>query len=391
MQAKVNISAAILQWVMRTVQLDTLPPQVTDNLSKWISGEKEPTFNQIEIVSRATGIPLGYFFLQQPPREDVPLMEYRTVNSISFSYPSRNLIATIHDMEMVQDWTREHMIAEGITPPACVGAFKKQKDTAVCAAEVRKILGLSENWFENHRTVDDSYRFIRSAISNAGVLVMMSGIVGNNTRRPLDIEEFRAFAMIDEYAPLIFVNTNDSANGRLFSLIHEFAHVCVGESDFFNDRNSGMAAIRPVEVVCNAVAAEILVPQSLFLMQWDNCIQNHTDEETIQTLANFFKCGITVIARRALDNGKISSALYHEIAALAIKLYNDKRRRDKEKGAGGGDFYRTASNRIDKRFFRMLANSVLEGQTQYTDAFRLTNTNRCTFERLAEGQMGGVQ
>ena len=69
MQAKVNISTAILQWISRTVQLDTLPPQISEYLTKWTNGEKEPTFNQVEKVSRATGIPLGYFFLQTPPQD----------------------------------------------------------------------------------------------------------------------------------------------------------------------------------------------------------------------------------------------------------------------------------------------------------------------------------
>lgn len=220
MQTRIDISDAVLQWVVRKTQFAALPPKAAAHLTKWVSGEKKPTFNQLEEVSKATGIPLGYFFLQQPPHEDVPLMEYRTVNSVSFSQPSRSLIATIHEMEMVQDWTREYMIAEGITPPACVGAFKSHDDAAVCAAKVREILGLSENWFEKQPNAAASYRFMRNAISNAGVLVMMNGVVGNNTHKPLDIAEFRAFAMVDAYAPLIFINTNDSESGKLFSLIH---------------------------------------------------------------------------------------------------------------------------------------------------------------------------
>ena len=79
------------------------------------------------------------------------------------------------------------------------------------------------------------------------------------------------------------------------------------------------------------------------------------------------------------------------MAALAIKRFSDKRRRDKENGGGGGDYYRTAATRIDRRFFLMLNNSVEEGKTLYTDAFRLTNTNRSTFAKLAHSQMGGVQ
>ena len=67
---------------------------------------------------------------------------------------------------------------------------------------------------------------------------MMSGIVGNNTHRPLDVEEFRALSVIDAYAPLIFINSNDSINGRLFSLLHEFSHICIGENSLFNDRYS---------------------------------------------------------------------------------------------------------------------------------------------------------
>jgi Zn-dependent peptidase ImmA (M78 family) len=316
-------------------------------------------------------------------------MEYRTVNSVSFSQPSRSLIATIHEMEMVQDWTREYMIAEGITPPACVGAFKSHDDAAVCAAKVREILGLSENWFEKHPNAAASYRFMRNAISNAGVLVMMNGVVGNNTHKPLDIAEFRAFAMVDAYAPLIFINTNDSESGKLFSLIHEFAHVCVGESDFFNDRSSGAETVRPVEVLCNAVTAEILVPQNLFLAKWNEYIQNYDKEIAIRVLSGFFRCGTTVIARRALDNRKISREVYRKIAKAAIEQYNKEKQRNKEKGSGG-DFYRTKLSKMDKRFFAMLTNSVLEGRTQYTDAFRLTSTNRATYEKLVGAQKGGV-
>lgn len=391
MQAKVSISTAILQWVLHTIQLDALPPQISERLTEWINGEKEPTFNQVEKVSQATGIPLGYFFLQTPPHEDVPLMEYRTVNSISFNRPSRNLIETIHDMEMVQNWTREHMITDGRTMPSCVGVFKSKTDPGVCAEIIRSLLEIRKDWFMVCKNVDDSFRFIRNAISNNGVLVMMNGIVGNNTHRPLQIEEFRAFAMIDDYSPLIFINSNDSGNGKIFSLLHEFAHVCVGENDFFNDRNSIATSIQPKEVLCNAVAAEILVPQDIFLQQWNEYIQSNAEKDTIEILARYFKCGTTVIARKALDNDKIDGDLYNEIATFAVMKYAEKRRQIKENGASGGDYYRTAASRIDRRFFQMLAESVSEGRTLYTDAFRLTNTNRTTFARLVESQIGGVQ
>ena len=88
MQANsVSIAPKMLNWVIAHIQMNSLPKQIVEHLTAWISGQKEPTFNQIEKVIRATGIPLGYFFLEQPPKEDVSFVEYRTVDSIQFRKP----------------------------------------------------------------------------------------------------------------------------------------------------------------------------------------------------------------------------------------------------------------------------------------------------------------
>lgn len=391
MQVNVDISVAILDWVMAHVQIDILPSQIKEYLSLWKNGEKKPTFNQIEKTSRATGIPLGYFFLQTPPTEDLSFVDYRTIDSLTLENPSRNLIDTMHDMELVQEWTHDHLISDAAPVLSFVGAFKDQTDISFFADSVRKILNLPNNWFTKCRTTDDSFRLIRTAISNSGVIVMMSGIVGNNTHRALDISEFRAFTIVDNYAPLIFINANDSINGKLFSLLHEFAHICIGENSLFNDRYSIGTKVKKAETVCNAVAAEIIVPQAAFTQKWGAVINDMEVEQAISTLAKDFKCGITVIARKALDNGFIDYSVYSKIAQLAVKLYNERRKKEKEDNDSGGDYYRTAASRIDRRFFGMLVGSVAEGKTLYSDALRLTNTNRSTFATLVENAGGGAR
>lgn len=95
-----------------------------------------------------------------------------------------------------------------------------------------------------------------------------------------------------------------------------------------------------------------------------------------------------MIARKAYDNGFIKYDLYQKVARLAVQLYNDRRRRQKDQGEGGGDYYRTAASRIDRRFFRLLVCSH-EGKTLYSDVFRLTNTNHSTFSNLVENVGGG--
>ena len=268
--------------------------------------------------------------------------------------------------------------------------MKKETDVLKFAAHVRDLLSIDIEWYKKVRNAEESFSSIRTAISNTGTIVMMSGIAGNNTHRPLDIHEFRAFSVVDAYAPLVFINSNDSTNGKLFSLLHEFAHICIGENNFYNDRYSTGVRVKKAETICNAVAAEILVPSNIFMRAWatEATIQENTD--VIAILARFFKCGTTVIARKAYDRGLIDYDLYRKTAEEAVRLYAENRKRKKEQGESGGDYYRTLASRIDKRFFGMLLGSVREGKTLYTDAFRLTNTNRSTFSTLAENAGGGI-
>lgn len=390
MTVSVDIADSVLDWIMLKVRPETLPETVWKNLVQWSNKEKTPTFNQVEKASKATGIPLGYFFLQTPPQENLSLVDYRTVDSAELTNPSRELLDTIHDMELVQDWMHNELVANGFPELAFVGTLKNEKDPVIFAATIRKILNIADDWLKESKSAGNSFKILRSAMSAAGVIVMTSGIVGNNTHRTLDINEFRGFAMMDALAPLIFINANDSDNGRLFSLLHEFAHICLGENSLFNDRYTSGKGTKGKEALCNAVAAEILIPQAVFVEAWHTAIKETDVEEVIGQLAKDFKCGRTVIARRALDNGFIDYPLYEKTAKLAIEIYNKWRRLQKEKG-GGGQFYPTLRTRIDSRFLKMLTSSVATGRTLYTDAFRLTNTNRFTFEKLTNPSGGEIQ
>ena len=100
MQVSVNISSDMLKWIVSQASSYGFSDTVRDYLEKWQNGNA-PTFNQIEKVSKSTGIPLGYFFLQKPPVENITLVNYRTIDSEQLSNPSRNLIYTLHDMDLV--------------------------------------------------------------------------------------------------------------------------------------------------------------------------------------------------------------------------------------------------------------------------------------------------
>ena len=378
----VDIKPEVIRWALSQADEEQIGVHMMDGVKKWIDGTKKPTFNQIEAFSKKVNIPLGYFFLQAPPEEKIQLLEYRTVDSAELVRPSRDLIDTIHEMERIQDWMKEFRQDTGFSVLPIVGSLKGRNDVASIAQTIRFDLELDYDWYKNSRSISDAFNHVRSLLEYSGIIVMLNGIVGNNTHRALNIDEFRAFAMVDEWAPLIFINNADSQGAKLFSLFHEMAHIWLGENDLYNDRNVSQM-VRPIEVLCNAVASELMVPFDLFINEWSNC-QTKDAREKITIISKVFKCGESVIARKALDAKKINSEIYKNVTLDAIKAYKNKRATK----APGGDYYKTMVSRLDGRFVRALCESVNMGRTTFTEACKLTNTSVKTFPEIA-AKLGG--
>lgn len=380
----VNIQPAIISWALSQTSEEKLGAKLVENIKCWLDGTKNPTFNQIEDFSKKSHIPLGYFFLQTPPIEQISLLKYRTVDSIELTNPSRNLIDTIHEMEAVQEWMVNYRKEWNYDVICVVGSLKDNTDISVIADTMRKDLGLDAEWYEECMNPSEAFNKVRGLLEECGIVVMMNGIVGKNTHRPLDINEFRAFVMVSEWAPLIFINGADSIAGRLFSLFHEMVHLWIGENDLYNDRRYSTRGIKPVEVICNAVAGELMVPNVAFLEKWNNNINDNIHEK-IKELAKVFRCSNSVIARRALDNKKIDKDIYNQVITEAMEAYV----RAKQEKNSGGDYYRVARSKLDGVFVRALCESVNSGRTSFTEAYRLTNTTSKTFSEVASG-LGGV-
>jgi len=382
-EVRINVKPAIFEWALQNINFDELKTKFKDDYLLWMSGKKVPTFKQLEQFSNATKIPFGYFFLNTPPVEQMGLLEYRTVESIEIKQPSRNLIDTVHEMEDIQEWMRDYVKNSDLSELDYIGVYKDTDGVTKIVDGIMNKLSLTKEWFLESSSSWDSFKILRERLEKIGTIVMMNGIVGNNTHRSLNLNEFRAFTLIDNYAPLIFINANDSSNGRLFSLVHEMIHIWLGKNSFYNDYQRNTNGISKLEIICNAVAAELLVPFDLFNIKWHEH-RNDIIKEKVRDIAGYFRTGTTVIARRALDQGLINKQTYNEIAEEAINKYKEQ----KNDQGSGGNYYNTLKTRIDNRLLHALSMSIYEGKTAFTEAFRLTNTNRKTFSVLVNMVIG---
>ncbi|MGF1455210.1 MAG: ImmA/IrrE family metallo-endopeptidase [Alphaproteobacteria bacterium] len=383
---RVPVNPELLQWACERSGIDHEDLVAKfKKLPEWESGETQPTLKQVEAFARAVHVPVGYLFLSQPPEEPVPIPDFRTFAGQAVTRPSPNLLDTIYTCQERQSWYRDFVRVARQPELAFVGSATVETPPETVAADMREMLGFDLAARRDCPTWTDALRlFIRQA-DEAGVLVMVSGVVMSNNRRRLDTEEFRGFALSDPLAPLIFVNGADTKAAQMFTLAHELAHVWMGATALSNLGAAPRPGFRREEVWCNAVAAELLVPLAALRADLQ---EDEPLPDALSRLARTFKVSTLVILRRLLDAGWMDRARFDSAWAAEVERL---RHLALQGGSGGGDFYRTTLSRVSRRFARALVVSTLEGQTLYRDAFRMLGVSKPeTFNTLGReiGVMG---
>lgn len=347
-------------------------------LPEWEAGDRQPTLKQLEAFADAVRVPVGYLFLPEPPEESLPIADFRTMAGRSAERPSPNLLDTIYLCQERQDWYREFARITREPERGFIGSASLRDPPSETAENIRSVLGFNLDARRECRTSDEALQMFIKCAEDAGILAMTSGVVANNNRRPLDLEEFRGFALTDKLAPLVFINGRDARAARMFTLAHELAHLWLGESALSNAGAAPLRRHRREEVWCNAVAAEILVPLAALRPELR---KEESLEDALSRLRPMFKVSNLVILRRLLDAGRIDRAAFEEAWKTEMALLRKKAGRTK-----GGSFYNTVPARAGRRFVRALVTSTLEGQTLYRDAFRMLGISKTrTFHELGRG------
>lgn len=370
---RVEVKPELSRWARERSMIETATLAARfPRLHAWEKGEVQPTLKQLEGFANATHAPIGYFFLSAPPVERIPIPDFRTVAGRHVVRPSPDLLDTIHLCQQRQEWYREFSRSIGERPMAAVASVSVTTDTRLAAALIREAIGFDLDERRRIPTWTDALRRFIELADTAGVMVMISGVVGSNNRRKLDPEEFRGFALADSLAPLVFLNGSDSKAAQMFTLAHELAHIWLGESAVSDTQASEVPDNR-IERWCNGVAAELLVPLDIFQNDYDRDADLRAE---MDRLARRFKVSTLVILRRMRDAG-LNVARFHE-------AYDNEVERLRAMSAGSrGNFYLTLGARASKRFARALVVSTLEGRSSFTEAFRLLGVKKmATFEEL---------
>lgn len=374
---RVEVKPVLLRWARERAGLTIeAVARRLPAFEQWEADARNPTLKQLEHFARLARVPIGYLFLPEPPVERVPIPDFRTVADGGVRRPSPDLLDTLYACQERQAWYREFARAEGLEAPAFVGAATVESDVVGTAATMRAALGFDLAERRAMTTWETALRRFVEQADAAGVMVMTSGVVGSNTHRVLNPDEFRGFALVDPVAPLVFVNGADSRSAQMFTVAHELAHVWLGQSAL-SDVGPASTPEHRVERWCNRVAAEFLVPA-------DALGREHRRDAPLDAecrrLARQFKVSTLVVLRRLHDVGVLTRDVMWSAYEAELERLRALPR------SSGGDFYNTQPVRVSKRFARALIGHTLEGHTLYRDAFRMLGVSKLeTFREMGRG------
>lgn len=370
MPVRVPVAPAMLTWAQeRSGQDSSTLERAFPKFPEWLRGEAEPTIKQLEKFARKTRTPIGYLLLDEPPAEAVPIPDYRTVGDGGFERPSPDLLDIVALCEARQDWYRDHVSLTGGEPVTFVGSATVDDDPLEVGRSVRGTTSFDVDDRTDFRSWTEALAAFSARVEALGILVMRSGVVGSNTHRRLDPDEFRGFALADPVAPVIFINSRDTVAAQIFTLAHELAHVWLGGSALDNpelgqrQRHSSQNGQHGrVETWCNQVAAEALVPSVSLRTQF---APEAPLLDEVDRLVRLYRVSSLVVLRSLFDHGLVGWTAFRQAWQAEFDRMTVTPR------TSGGDYYRTQPVRVSKRFAQAVIVSTLEGHTLYRDAFRM--------------------
>ncbi|MDX2048776.1 MAG: XRE family transcriptional regulator [Chitinophagaceae bacterium] len=385
MSDRAFITPKVFKWARESARmsLEEASAKVSvssDKLNDWEEGTSQPTIKQAEALAKAYRRPFAIFFLPDIPRDFQPLQDFRRKTAKKLGTASTFII---REIQQKQAWISELYSDNEEAELPFVGKFSIKSNPQLVAKDILSTLKIDPL---NYSTDNPIKEWITNAEKN-GIFISRTSFI--HTRLKLDSEELQGFTICDKYAPFVFLNSDDWNAPQLFTLVHELAHVWIAASGISNEIEPELKhkdKLHPIELFCNEVAANTLLPVELMQR-----IEHSTFNSSKSVFNLSKKLGVSSFAflYRAYSTGLIPLNKYRELKKDADEDFQEFLRKEeekvikaKEKKKGGPDYFMLLVNKNSHLFTKIVMDAFRGGHIQPTQASSLLNTQVNNFPKL---------
>jgi Zn-dependent peptidase ImmA (M78 family) len=376
-----SVNPSILVWARETAGLsveaaaEKLGLSGPDRLQALETGQQPPTRRQLVNMSEKYHRPLLTFYLPNRPQDRDRGQDFRTLPGTEDRDSEALLDALLRDVQARQQLVRaalEEMDED--TTLRFVNSARMTSGVEALAASIREVLDVSRQVFRKRKNVTEAFELLRAGAEKAGVFVLLMGNLGSY-HTDIDVRVFRGFALADKVAPFVIINEKDSRAAWSFTLLHELAHIWLGQTGI-----SGYDSEDDVEKFCDSVAARFLLdPVELEEIIVSNARMNVL-KERIGSFASARNVSRRMVAYNLRRAGRITAHMYTELSASFDA--DNAARKEQEKAGGGPDYYMVRRHRLGPGLIDAVKRMTAAGALSIPKAGRVLGVKATAVDRL---------
>lgn len=384
MADKAYITPKVFKWARESARISeevaAAKVSVTiEKLREWEEGISEPTINQAQTLAKAYKRPFALFFLSEIPKDFQPLRDFRKKGSKPLGTSS---IFIIREIQQKQTWISELNQENKEDKVSFIGRFSTSDNPNDVAKDILKTLNIHPLQYKS----DSPIREWIDKAESKGIFISRTSFI--HSRMKLDSDEIQGFAISDPYAPFVFVNSEDWDAPQLFTLVHELAHLWIGKTGISNEIIPEMRDVSeydPVELFCNEVAANALIPAEIITKLGQILYDSSTEVFNASKRLGVSSFAFLV---RALKLNLISFDRYRQLKTQAEIEYKAFEKKEEERKAqqktktGGPSYYLLQLNRNSRLFTLTVLDAFRGGAIAPTQASNLLNVQVSKFPKL---------
>lgn len=384
MAERASITPEVLKWARETAKMSETDAAAkvsvkVEKLIEWENGESKPTVNQAIKLAKSYQRPFAVLFLPEPPTDFQPLQDFRKSGSKELSTA---VTFIIREIQKKQSWISQEQQENEEPQLPFVGKYSLKDDPKIVAEDILRTLEINPC---NYGDTNPLKQWIDKAESN-GIFVSRTSFI--HTRLKLDKEELQGFAIADTFAPFVFINSADWGAPQLFTLVHELAHIWIAKTGISNNVDIEVKGkLHPVELYCNEVAANALLPEKEIMRISADSFSN---SRQIFRIAKVFGVSTFALIYRALKLDRINLKQYRVLKKEATDHFNEFLAKEEAKKAkqklkpGGPSPYLLKLNRNSRLFTQIVLDGFKGGRIEPNLASNLLSTKSNKFHKLEE-------
>jgi len=370
----VEINPKVLVWLRESSgwKLEEVGKNLNTNveiIKDFELGKKNPTLKQLKLLSKAFKRPLASFFLSEP-KEQKPLpRDYRMIPGREGVFDKKTIL-TIRRARNLQMISKELSLNISYETKPKIEKIRLSDNPEMIGKKYRDLFDLTEKKQRRFRNSYELFNYLRDILEDINIIVFQFS---------MPVEDARGFTLVDDFPAVIVVNSKDSIEARLFSLMHEFAHILLGET-VIDIPKLPLKMKNKIEKWCSEFASSFLLPTELAKEIFREQIADLIKTETLNSLSRKYKVSKAMLLFRMLKMNQISELEYDEV----LERYQPEETLigPKKEGVMGILPDKKCLSERGNKFVSLVANNFDRNYITYTDVLDYLSIKSRSFQKV---------